>query len=85
MTGGNSFDPARVTVVGDIDSSGSADITSDGAALSDISRFSAGGTFTAGDSFTVSVTGTEFEIDLIFTSEDGGTSAEIGGTTGPDA
>jgi flagellin-like protein len=55
------------------------------------------GTVTAGDSVTIGqVTDTDasetvgtmsdsFELRIIFTSEDGGTSSEIGGTTGPDA
>jgi flagellin-like protein len=47
--------------------------------------YSSGDTFSAGDSFTVTTAGDGFELDIIFTSEDGGTSSEIGGTTGPDA
>jgi flagellin-like protein len=56
------------------------------------------GTVTAGDSVTIGEVETsgssepavatmadDFELDIIFTSEDGGTSSEIGGTTGPDA
>jgi|APHM01.1.fsa_nt_gi archaeal flagellin N-terminal-like domain len=87
MTGGDSFDPARVTVTGDIDSSttDSANITSDGASLADVDDFDPGDRFTAGDSVTVNVTGVGFEFDLVFTSEDGGTSSTIGGTSGPDA
>jgi hypothetical protein len=54
-------------------------------------------TVTAGDSITLSLDGTgnsttanpddtsDFELDIIFTSEDGGTSSEIGGTSGPEA
>jgi flagellin-like protein len=47
--------------------------------------FSAGEQVSAGDSFTVTTDGDDFELDIIFTSEDGGTSSRIGGTTGPDA
>ena len=86
MTGGDSFDPARVTVVGDVtDQSASENITTDGAQLTAADEFNPGDSFTAGDSVTVGVTGPEFEIDLVFTSEDGGTSSTIGGTSGPDA
>jgi flagellin-like protein len=41
----------------------------------------------AGDSITVVLgdDASDFELDIIFESEDGGSSSRIGGTTGPDA
>jgi flagellin-like protein len=70
----------------DATSSDDADVSS--TSISDPSQ--------AGQSVTIDLTGdngngpnaggtTDFELDITFTSEDGGTSSTIGGTTGPDA
>ena len=106
MTGGDTFDPARVSIAGESlgsgqneDNSGTAvavtlgtgndrtELTSVDGQPGNPSApgFDPGDQFTAGDSFTVTTAGDGFELDIIFTSEDGGTSSEIGGTTGPDA
>jgi len=65
----------------------------------DVSSTSISDPSQAGQSITIDLTGedpgdlegpgadgtTDFELDITFTSEDGGTSSTIGGTTGPDA
>jgi flagellin-like protein len=99
MTGGDSFDPARVEFQVD----GSNAVTTDDFPVSAADGDSEDGVVsnemndddpvTAGDSITLALNedgsgsgGTDdFELSVIFTSEDGGTSSEIGGTTGPDA
>ena len=124
MTGGESFDPARVSFAGEnlgnTNSSSGADafdgnsgVSNDGDNVSvteltwqEIS--SEGGEFgdpvdtvSAGDSVTlglhnstdagneldpnIGVIPDDFELQIIFTSEDGGTSSTIGETSGPDA
>jgi FlaG/FlaF family flagellin (archaellin) len=93
-TGGESFDPNNV----EFQISGSNDVaentidatsSSSPVVTNDISNPS-----TAGDSIVLELDGNrnndgqstdDFELDIIFTSEDGGTSSTIGGTTGPDA
>jgi len=98
-SGGDSFDPARVELqfenVGSLSSvgldggPGVDNVTSTPNTLSNPVQ--------AGDSLTVDMTDstgagvdsasdtTDFELSVIFTSEDGGTSSEIGSTSGPDA
>jgi flagellin-like protein len=124
MTGGESFDPARVSFAGEnlgqTNSSSGADAfdgnsgvssAGDNVSVTELTWqeiSSEGGEFgdpvdtvSAGDSVTLGLqnstdagndlspdVGTipnDFELDIIFTSEDGGSSSRIGGTTGPDA
>ena len=123
MTGGESFDPARVSFAGDnLGSTGTFDNSSDGTEdLSDVTATTERswedivgitgnsnvdsedfgddvGTITAGNSIVLGLAAdnsgsgndfgtidTDFELRIIFESEDGGTSSEIGGTTGSDA
>jgi FlaG/FlaF family flagellin (archaellin) len=90
MTGGESFTADRVSVTGSVlaSSSDSGEL-GEGDDLTAATDISSGDTISAGDSFTVDLddsgTSDEFELEIIFTSEDGGTSGTIGGTTGPDA
>jgi flagellin-like protein len=110
MTGGESFDPARVEFQADgtdvAQSSGTSDNSgfpvgastdaSDSLTNNDVvqeNSMNDDNTVSAGDSITLALDGDpgtnggtdDFELSVIFTSEDGGTSSEIGGTTGPNA
>jgi flagellin-like protein len=91
MTGGDSFDPARVSVTGERLEGSSPSTGSNTLGEGDSVDNALSDTVTAGDSFVVALTEPssnapdDFELDLIFESEDGGTSSTIGGTTGPDA
>jgi hypothetical protein len=106
MTGGESFDPARVEFQVDGNGSSASNVDAAGNFPVGASATSTAGTpinsnsmdgdtVTAGDSIEFDLTGDDsssttggtgdFELSIIFTSEDGGTSSEIGGTTGPDA
>jgi FlaG/FlaF family flagellin (archaellin) len=95
VTGGDTFDPARVSVAGTalIDNSSGSDILDDnsnlgaGEVLTSASGISEGTDVTAGDSFKVELQddSRDFELRIVFESADGGTSAELGSTSGPDA
>jgi len=101
VTGGETVDAARLSISGDSLGTGKTEnsgtnvtLGSDRTELTFIDGqpgspgadgFDSGDQVSAGDSFTVTTADDDFELDIIFTSEDGGTSAEIGGTTGPDA
>jgi flagellin-like protein len=100
MTGGESFDPSLVDLQFDnVDDLNSVSIGDDNSADDDIVSTSiSSNTVQAGDSITIGMTTsdgsegvgsasdtTDFELDIIFESEDGGTSSTIGGTSGPDA
>jgi flagellin-like protein len=100
VTSGESFDASLVEYQVDSSASSNSTSfsgsTLDGEELS-IDGWSSG--TSAGDTIVIELGGgdagtsgtpvpadaNDFELDLIFTSEDGGTSSEIGGTTGPDA
>jgi FlaG/FlaF family flagellin (archaellin) len=95
VTSGESFDASLVEyqVEGAASSSSSSfsGSTLNGAELS-TSEWSDG--TSAGDTIVIELGGgssgnpadaNDFELDLIFTAEDGGSSSRIGGTTGPDA
>ncbi len=93
--GGESFDPARVDL--QFDSIGSVPLSATITSNKNVTSTSIGSPSQAGDSITIDLTNdngkgaadaggtTNFELDITFTSEDGGTSSKIGGTSGPDA
>ena len=77
------------TSISDIDADSSTSGSTDDYSQSDIvsTDWETDSSASAGDSIVV-VLGEDasaFELDIIFTSEDGGSSSRIGGTTGPDA
>jgi flagellin-like protein len=95
VTSGESFDASLVEyqvegASSDAKSTSFSGSTLDGDELS-TSEWSDG--TSAGDTIVIGLGGeggspgeaNDFELDLIFTAEDGGSSSRIGGTTGPDA
>ncbi len=94
-TGGDTVDAGRLSIAGSSlgaaingTSTNPATLGSDITELDDLAQnpgYSSDETFSAGDSFVVNTTASDFELQVIFTSEDGGTSAEVGSTSGPDA
>jgi flagellin-like protein len=94
-TGGDTVDAARLSIAGSSLGDAITDTDDNNATLGgDVQElqnldenpgYTASETFSAGDSFVVNTTASDFELQVIFTSEDGGTSSEIGSTSGPEA
>lgn len=92
ITSGDSFDAERVSVTGDELQSASAgnDLLESGENLTEVDGISVGDRLSAGTSFDVALdnasgTPDAFGLRVVWEAQDGGSSAEIGRTEGPDA